>query len=161
MNSEEVKIIEQQKYFKIFLNELGLSEQCQSIRDGDATIAEPDIICEFTDGSVIGFELTECMIQELRRDLAIHTTTNDQPKTGGGIGNIRRIVAQKLDKRYTTKFPVELLVYSDQFSTINYSGAKHELLDQGGFDRGQFEKIWLMFVGEETGLIYDRSAERC
>ncbi|MFC3194508.1 hypothetical protein ACFODZ_09685 [Marinicella sediminis] len=161
MNNEEIKKFNEKKYFKLFLKELGQSTQCKSIKNGEALKSELDIICEFADGSIRGFELTECMDQNARHDLEKHSYSSEDIPSGGGTGNIKRIVAQKLSKTYTPDLPIELLVYSDQLSYLNFSGAKHELLDQGGFERGQFEKIWLMFVGEETGLIYERGVDCC
>jgi hypothetical protein len=157
LNSEDLKKQNEEKYFKIFLTDTNLDIKVLSFKSGNHLNSEPDIICEFTDGSIVGYELTECMNQELRHDLAKHSSTSEIAPSGGGIGNIRRVVTQKLSKNYTTDFPIELVVYFDQIGFINFSGAKYELLNQGGFERGQFDRIWLMFVGEETGLIYERS----
>lgn len=135
--------------FAEFAKRQGLSILAGSLRKGDATRSEPDILCTLESGEVLAFELTEACAPEFAeletRALKAHATF------AWGNDVSEKTVRKKLTNTYSTDSPVELLIYTNGRTALTDEmiAAKLEPIFQIGL--GQFRRVWLM--GDEISEI--------
>ena len=118
---------------------------------------EPDIRCVVAEKGSVAFELVELCNAELAKDIG------DQIKRGtdptflmlDDPGPI--ILRDKLQKRYCTDAPIELLCYSGRIA-VSDDRSFASLLDVTDLEgMGPFRRVW--FLGEETCEILGRSRQ--
>lgn len=108
MSSEEAKAIHEVEIFSNFLSAAKVYPPPESIEKRKPP--EPDILCEFSTGDALAFELVEICDPNLAAafsnpfdDRIVYVRTSDPTA---------RIIRKKLSKEYSTDGPVELLCYT-------------------------------------------------
>lgn len=110
---------------------------------------EPDILCEHRENGLIAFELVELCAPDIASSLAKAQSGDFVLATDPSPG-----IRKKLDKKYETPFPIELLIYNAGRVITPDNDAIERI--QSCFESlgcGQFRTVW--FSGEdEVRLIF-------
>lgn len=152
MRSEGEKGSDEVCVFERFLSFSGLPIPLSSVEK--RLPPEPDLLCTHDVDGRVAFELVELCDSNLARAIA------DPRPDDGGIEYIRTtdpsstILERKLNKKYVTHHPVELLCYtSGRIVTpadIIKSALSFLLVDQA---RHAFRRVWLM-TGDEVQSLW-------
>ena len=75
---------------------------------------EPDILCEVTGKGHVAFEIKEMCDEPIAKVVsALRKTKDDEPKFLRSGYAVQKIVIKTRNKKYRTRYPVELLFYTD------------------------------------------------
>ena len=141
-----VKASAERDVFAHFAMQLGEQELWLSIESKDPP--HPDLVCVHRELGPIAFELvaiTDPLIASINAGSSKHTGysfwTSDPTE---------RIIRKKLDRKYETTHPIELLIYSDMLvithdesiieTTVNWLGSKDHPFRRAWF-MGEFKTI--------------------
>lgn len=159
MNSEISKYETTLPTFLAFLSRCSpdLRINLDSIRMGIADRYEPDIVCNDTDGKLVGFELTEACSQDSR------AITAKLAKSGGVFAgwidtpgdNIERVVSKKITKTYNFNGDLNLLVYTEEEGRDEYL-IECILYVVGEEGTGLFSRIWFHSDKKTMPLILNK-----
>jgi hypothetical protein len=141
MSSEADKAEIEIKVFMEFVNQIGLPVEATTIvKQGNES--EPDIFC-VVDSEQMFFELVEICAADLAENLTkIHR--------GGGepvistFNPTNKIISSKLNKKYDTDLPIELLCYTNGRVVPTDDQILEEARNISNSVKGPFRKIWLL-----------------
>jgi hypothetical protein len=134
--------------FLEFIQKSGLPIERDSIEN--RTPPEPDILCWHKEQGFVAFELVELCDAEIARIIAEGVRSGNTEQSSIWFADpTRRIICKKLEKKYQTKHPIELLCYTaGRLVTpddVIIPTAQHTI-ELSGF--GMFQRVWLL--GEEA-----------
>jgi hypothetical protein len=162
-SKNEAKAERERKQFKLFAQAMnwptdkGLIQSRPPKPDSEPdSSSEPDILYQSPTGKV-AFELVENCSQSLAHNTAKMLNGNGKNYLRESDPS-RAVVKDKLEKKYTSPHPIELLVYTDKMILTPDEVAIdtiHALLDS--FDGVPFRRVW--YFGSDCGgkLLWDRS----
>lgn len=130
----------------------GLEVSRNSIVNGSATQNEPDLLCEYTTGEKVGFELGRLIDPNLAQ-----AVNRWEPKNGEYIRTndpSGTIAKQKIKKIYSVSFPVELLLYKE-YPIITPDNVILPTIRTVCRMNHKYHKVW--FMGNSVVLLYERS----
>lgn len=111
---------------------------------------EPDILCRFSDGESVGFELKELCYSETARAIS----DLRQGKTEGPLylreGNLEELIRKSLRKRYETVHPIELLFYLDGRTARPPDALILDIEASCGAICHEYRRVWFMGQTNET-----------
>jgi len=139
MSAEVKKAAREARVFQAFIDMARLPISPQSVESRRPP--EPDILCCHRDEGRVAFELVEIC------DPAIACKTRGMTWSGveyiRGSDPTRRILEDKVNKRYEAKYPIELLCYTAG-SVVSPDAQILEGIRQAIVaNTGQFRRIWL------------------
>jgi len=152
MTREAKKAAYERVVFEKFLDLTGLEVSRNTVVNGNATQSEPDILCEYTNGDKVGFELGRLINPNLAQ-----AVNQWEPKNGEYIRTSDRsgaIAKRKIKKIYSVSFPVELLLYKE-----NPIGTPDNVIIPTirpvCYMNHKYHRVW--FMGISVVLLYERS----
>lgn len=150
-NSRRDKRDREVAIFKEFLKRRGLGAQAEFVESRDPP--EPDILFEG-----VAFELTEICAEDIAKVAKSKVTKSGEPEFTWSGDPTRRVLRKKLDKRYVTPYPIELLIYPDN-SVVSpddmiLSGAKRLTRQL----KKRFRRTWLL-GRKDLYPVYDSTEE--
>jgi hypothetical protein len=151
MNSESEKAARERRIFHDFIPRSGLAIDPESVES--RAPPEPDILCFCQDDGLLAFELVEICDPKIARTVAvIRRNAGDRFLRSSDSSEIT--LQQKINRRYETKHPIELLCYTAGRTLSPDSVILPHLkcvLDQQG---GKFRRVWLS--GDQRHLVWSR-----
>lgn len=141
MSSEADKAEIEIKVFMEFVNKIGLPVEADSIKK-HGNESEPDIFCTVNKEHIF-FELVEICASDLAENLT---------KLHRGAGEFVistfnptcKIINSKLNKKYNTELPIELLCYTNGRVVPTDDQILEEARNISNSVEGPFRKIWLL-----------------
>jgi len=152
MNRESRKSEYQRSRFLLFLERSGVNIARDSIRDGIAARKEPDLICKYTDGSEVGFELGRIVDPMLSEVLNLKEPRNGEVTVT--TDSSEAIVRRKLGKTYEVPFPVELLLHREDPNISTDDMIVPTIRPLCKEEHG-FVRVW--YMGNAVECLYERS----
>ncbi len=148
MTANQSKASHEIQVFLEFLQKSGLPIERDSVEN--RTPPEPDILCRHKQQGFIAFELVELCDGEIARIPAeVVRSGNTEPRFMWTADPSRQIICNKLEKKYQTKHPIELLCYTAGRlvtpDNVIIPTVQH-IIELSGF--GMFQRVWLL--GEEA-----------
>jgi len=152
MSHSKLKAKKEREIFGKFLNARGLRWDESLIEN--RVPPEPDILYSSAPDEKVAFELTEMCSEEIAEAISKDLRSRDCTYVRTSDPSVR-ILTDKLSKTYASKYPIELLCYTNGRTVSPDSfvieGVRHFLR----LDKGQFRRVW--FWGKEVHLLYDNS----
>lgn len=151
MNREAQKTLYEREVFGKFLNVSGVDIDRDSIQTGNPNKKEPDILCQYTSGKKVGFELGRLVDPNLMR-----TVNQWEPKNGEYIrtSDPSTFIAQKkIKKTYSVSFPVELLLYKELL-IITPDDVILPSIRPACYLKHQYHRVW--YMGSSLEVLYER-----
>lgn len=114
---------------------------------------KPDIYTEIEDEGVVWFELTEACAPEFKKAINSHSQKDLQIQED--ISS--QVVLRKIKKSYPVKEPIELLVFTNEATSLS---DKHliktikSILSEGA---GSFRRVW--FMGEKIQQVWPENRD--
>ena len=152
MTREAKKAAYEREVFEKFLDLTGLEISRNSIVNGNATQSEPDLLCEYTNGEKVGFELGRLIDPNLAQ-----AVNRWEPKNGEYIRTSDpsgTIAQRKIKKIYTVSFPVELLLYKE-YPIITPDNVIIPTIQPVCHMKHKYHRVW--FMGNSVVRLYERS----
>jgi hypothetical protein len=153
MSSEADKAEIEIKVFMEFVNQIGLPVEADSIKK-QGNESEPDTLC-IDNNEHIFFELVEICAADLAENLTkLHR--------GGGELVIStsnptyEIISSKLNKKYKTELPIELLCYTNGRVVPTDEQILEEARNVSNSVEGSFRKIWLLGENLDVYEVWSR-----
>jgi hypothetical protein len=122
--------------FKDFLGSRSLRAQAGLVESRPSP--EPDILF-----NCVAFELAEICAEDLAK-AATKAAKSGQPEFTWSSDPTRTIVRKKLNKRYVTSHPVELLLYTDGRVVSPDDMILREVRQLGRRLKKKFRRVWLL-----------------
>jgi hypothetical protein len=139
--SESDKAQDEFRVFERFARLRGLKVVPSSMRKG-VPPGEPDICCELEGEGPTGYELAEACAPEFK--VAISKTLRDGfADAAWGADVSRTTLKNKLKKRYSVTFPIELVIYAGM-TALPDDVLAPKLEPAAQLNRRQFRRIWLL-----------------
>lgn len=148
MNAEQTKASREMQVFLEFLQKSELPIDRDSVENRKPP--EPDILCRHNEQGFVAFEFVELCEPEIAKTVA------ENLKAGGvkavsmwNADPTERIIREKLEKKYETEYPIELLCYTwERLITPDdcIIPTVQHIIELRGF--GRFRRVWLL--GEEA-----------
>ncbi len=110
---------------------------------------KPDIYTEIHNEGVVWFELTEACAPEYKKAINSHSLRNLEID-GEDISS--QIVLRKITKTYPVSEPVELLVFTDEATSLSDKRLIKSIQSMLKKGAGSFRRVW--FMGEKVHLIW-------
>jgi len=156
MKVDQSKASREMQVFLEFLQKSELPIERDSVEN--RTPPEPDILCRHKEQGFVAFELVELCDAEIARTTAeVVRSGNTEPVFMWTADPSPQIIRKKVEKKYQTKHPIELLCYTAArlvtpdnviIPTVQHIIELHGL--------GMFRRAWLL--GEEAcQIISERS----
>jgi hypothetical protein len=156
MTADQSKASREMQVFLEFLQKSGLPIERDSVEN--RTPPEPDILCRHKEQGFVAFELVELCDAEIARIVAEGVRSGNTEQSSIWTADpSSRIIRNKLEKKYQTKHPIELICYTAArlvtpddviIPTVQY------IIELRGL--GMFRRVWLL--GEEAcQIISERS----
>lgn len=150
MTAEQTKARREMQIFLEFLEKSGLPVDRDSIENRKPP--EPDILCRHKEQEFIAFELAELCEEELAEKIG------KSIKAGGVIAEFmwnadptKRIICEKLEKKYTTAHPIELLCYTvGRIITTDDAIIPTIQVVINSRGPGSFRRVWLLDLDKEV-----------
>lgn len=142
MRTEDDKAVVELAVFRKFVIAAGLPVAPDTVRKGDVTRGEPDILCQLL-GKDMGFELTEACAPEFAAaaSAATKTAAGVLVTWGGDVSHLT--VRKKITKRYRIAGPLHLLVYVNGLTAYPDALISAWLEPELSNGLGQFSCVWL------------------
>lgn len=152
MNSETEKAQEERNAFLRFAERIGERTSWVSVESRQPR--EPDLICVHEERGSIAFELVRVTDSNIAKVLAVG------PKIGEEVFSTedptRKIIKNKLKKKYETEHPIELLVYSEGEIITPDDVIIPTIIPLLDAAPHPFRRVW--FMGEkEVGCLWESS----
>lgn len=141
MSTEQEKGKIELAVFNEFIHKANIAVKPASINKSGLA-SEPDIFCTLNSGEELAFELVEICASDIAAAMS--------KIKKGGVANVAttdptdKILRQKLDKKYKTNRPIELLCYTNgrtitpDETILNQAQLWADAMD------GPFRKLWLL-----------------
>jgi hypothetical protein len=149
--SESDKAQVELRVFEQFVKLRGLTVVPGSIRKGTPP-DEPDVCCELEGEGPAGFELAEACAPEFKAAVS-SARHGGSAEAIWGADVSRTTLKNKLTKRYSVDFPIELVIYVGM-TALPDDVLAPTLESSAQFNRGQFRRIWLL--GDDAILLDQR-----
>lgn len=154
MNREQEKAQYELDVFLKFIGLAGLEIDRESIRPGDHTRGEPDILCKTLKGDSLAFELGRLTSSDLRE---VQNSRN--PEKYGYMrpsDDTEDISRKKMKKTYQVNCPVDLLLYTEFFAfpevfVFQRAGAFAKTLNHA------YRKVWFLGKHNDVHILHQRS----
>jgi len=153
MKREEQKETYEREIFLAFINMTNLDIDRESIKKGNEKNNEPDILCKLSSNEWVGFELGRLTDSKLRK--AINSW---EPVNGEYIRTRDRsadITKNKLNKKYNTQFPTELLLYKENPIITPDNVIIPTIKPMCQTSHHYYSRIW--FMGKSVEILYENS----
>jgi hypothetical protein len=145
MTREQRKAEMEISLFREFVTQSALPIDPQSVIKRDPP--EPDILCLHEEEGYVAFEMMEICDSQLAKAMSktgedsFLWTSDPTPKA----------LKKKLSKKYTTNYPVELLVYTNGRVVTPDNMIIPTIKRMSGRSKGQFKRLW--FLGESGAYL--------
>ena len=110
---------------------------------------KPDIYTEIINEGVVWFELTEACAPEYKKAINSHSL-KDMEIVGEDISS--QIINKKIQLSYPVKNPIELLVYTNDATSLTDRRLIHSMQRHLENGAGPFRRVW--FMGEKVYQIW-------
>jgi hypothetical protein len=141
MDRETSKKEDEFETFLNFARRISLEIDCSSVRNGDALLNEPDILCSEPNGTPVGFELSRLTDPQFAR-MVNRPDDGEYARLGG---HSLKSLREKLAKTYSVP-RVELLLYRENIGTPD--GVLIPQIKPFCRQRSNYTRIW--FMSEKT-----------
>ena len=156
MTAEQTKASREIQVFLEFLQKSKLPIDRDSVENRKPP--EPDILCRHSEQGFVAFELVELCDAEIAKTVAEnHRAGGIKAEFMWNADSTERIICEKLEKKYETAYPIELLCYTAARlitpDDVIIPTVQHVIELRG---LGRFRRVWLL--GEEAcQIISERS----
>ena len=151
MIREAQKTAYERGVFETFLDRARLDVNRGSILSGNPAIKEPDLLCEYTNGDKVGFELGRLTDPNLAQVVNRWEPRNGEyVRTSDPSGAIAK---RKIKKTYSVPYPVELLLYKEN-PIITPDNVILPTIRPVCHMKHKYRRVW--FMGDSVELLYER-----
>ncbi len=153
MNRECEKILYEHSIFLSFLRKAGIDIDHESIRHGEHTLGEPDILCKNMSGDCCAFELGRLINPDL---MQVQMSWNPQNGTYVRTRDYSGDIAEKkLTKVYKVSCPIDLVLYTEFPNGTPESFILLKVRSLTSTIEHSYNRVWLK--GSELHLLHESS----
>jgi hypothetical protein len=109
---------------------------------------KPDIYTKIKNEGVVWFELTEACAPEFKKAINSHSQKDLEIL----VDVSSDIVLKKIKKTYPVKEPIELLIYTDDATSLSDKHLIQSIQSKLQKGAGSFRRVW--FMGEKVSQIW-------